>query len=444
VVGSPLPIGGVGKHVLVGWTGFKARPARFFRELARVESLDEFDDAVLRMPEMSYNFMAADAEGISYRVGVDLPKRNSVAEGREPFSTMDAEDPASFWPGGMIDKDLMPHSRAADRGWIASANNDPFGFTHDGLVDNDPFYYGALFPPGWRAERIESELTRMIAEGKVTRELLQALQTDVHSNLADDLLPVLVEVWANAQTDPALADYKDQPGLERLVVLLTEEWDREMARDSSGALAFHAFAHLVTEGVIADDLSSVLYQIVLNAAPMYLLKVAALALNGQYADGDLVMQEGRDQVVLEALVATESFLQDRFGSSDPASYKFSDMRVSEMDYAFGRGVAIDAVPTDGGESTVNVAQSRFLDGGEIADRWAAHWGPIERQVIDFDQDGVPHSFVNFPLGNVADTSSPHFDDAMEDWVEGTYGKLLFERSEVEAAMSSRHELPAAK
>jgi penicillin G amidase len=444
LVGSPLPIAGAGKEVLIGWTGFRARPARYFRELMRVSDLDEFEAAVDRMPEMTYNFMAADATGVSYRVGVEVPARNAPADGREPWWTMDANDPASFWPEGkFLSADQKPHSRAQERGWIASANNDPFGFTADGNIHDDPWYYGALFPPGWRAERIEDELTRLVSEGPVDVEAMQALQTDARSNLADDMLPVLTEVWAKVGSDPALSAYDNRPELAVLAQLLTVDWDRQMRRDSSGAVAFHAFAHFAAAAVIEDDLSSILFETVLEAAPMYMLKIAALAMNGVYPDGDLVMQEGRDMVVLMALSDTAAWLEQRFGGVEPSGYRYGDMRVSSMDDAYGRGIAMFDIATDGGESTVNVAQSTFREGGEVLEQWVSHWGPIERQVMTFAEDGTPVSYANSVLGNVAEPSSSHYDDGMDDWIEGRYRELLFDRAAVEAAEERHVTIPAA-
>ena len=445
LVGSPLPIAGAGKEVLVGWTGFSQRPARYFRELMRVRSLDEFDAAVLRMPEMSYNFVAADASGIAYRVGVEVPARNSPAPGREPWWTMDAADPSSLWPqGARLSEEQRPHSRAEERGWIVTANNDPFGFTANGRLDDDPWYYGALFPPGWRASRIESELQRLIAQGKVSVEDMQALQMDVRSNLADDLVPVIAEVWEQAVADPELSELASRPEIQSLVQLITVDWDRRMTRDSSAAVAFHAFAHLVTRGVIEDDISPVLFGVVLDAAPMYLLKIATMALQGRYGGGDEVMQQGRGRIVLEALGATADWLEGRFGSVEAGAYVFADVRSSSMAQGYGRGMDLFELPTDGGESTVNVAQSKFLQDGMIRDRWVSQWGPIERQVTSFRADGAPEAYANFALGNVADTASPHFDDAMSDWVEGRYRKILFDGDEVEAAAEREIELAAAR
>lgn len=445
LVGSPLPIAGTGREVLIGWTGFRARPARYFRELMRVQDLDEFEAAVDRMPEMTYNFMAADVTGISYRVGVEIPARNAPAAGREPWWTMEGSDPQSFWPeGAFLSAEQKPHSRAIERGWIASANNDPFGFTANGRVDDDPWYYGALFPPGWRASRIEGELERLVSEGGIDVEAMQRLQMDTHSTLADDLVEVVAEIYAKVGADPALSEWQGRPDLDTLVQLLTVDWDRTMARDSSGALAFHAFAHLLAAQIIEDDLSSILFNTVLEAAPMYMLKIASLAVSGAYPNGDAVMQEGRDAIVMMALDETAVWLATRFGSVDPAGYRYADMRVSSMDGAYGRGLPMPIVPTDGGEDTVNVAQSTFRDGGEIAEQWVSHWGPIERQVMTFEADGRPRSWANHALGNVAEPDSPHYDDAMSDWVEGVYRELLFDRAAVEEAAETRLEIPAAQ
>ncbi len=445
VVGSPISIAGPGKHALVGWTGFRARPARYFRPLMRATTLDELEAAVDAMPEMTYNFVGADSTGISYRVGVDIPARSRPAPGHEPWMVMDGSDPAAWWPeGAFLGADQKPHSRASARGWIATANNDPFGFTDDGRVDNDPWYYGPLFPPGWRASRIEAELTRLCERGAVTLEDMQALQLDVHSNLADDLIPPLVEAHAAIATDPDLAEFAGDADLDALVQLIAVDWDRQMRRDSSGALAFHAFAHLVTAALFEDDISPILFEQVLDAAPMYMLKIAALALNDAYPDGDAVMQGGKHRIVLEGLAATADFLRERFGGVDPANYRYADMRVSSMDHAFGRAFDLVDPPTDGGESTVNVAQSKFREGGAIAEQWVSHWGPIERQVMRFRDDGTPEAYANFPMGNVADPAGPHFDDELENWLEGRYEKILYERSEIEAALESRYEIPAAR
>ncbi|MFO0571934.1 MAG: penicillin acylase family protein [Polyangiaceae bacterium] len=433
--GVPVPLTADGRGVLLGWTGFKARSSLYFLELNRAESVDEFDAAVQRIPEMSYNWLGADANDIAYRVSLEVPKRQPIAETREPWRVMDGNDPKAFWPGGNLGPDQLPHGRAAARGWLATANNDPFGFTADGDPTNDAWYYGAFFDPGYRAERIHEELGRLTQRGNVSLEDMQALQTDSRCRMSDSFLELLDQAWANVGKDPALAEFDGRPELGKLVQVL-QAWDRRMVRDSQGALAFHAFAHFATQRALEDDLIPLLYERVLEAAPFYVLKVADLALSGRYPRGEDVLQEGRDRIVLLALSDTAKLLVDRFGSVD-AGYRWGDMHVTNFDNAYGLGIPLQTVPSDGGENTINVAHSVFRHDFEIPDKWISDYGPVERMVSRFDDDGTPEMWVNFPLGNVADRDSPHFDDMLDDWVEGRYRKMAFSRSEVEDRAEQR-------
>jgi len=418
-VGSPIPIGQDNREILVGWTGFGVGEANYFLELNRVQSIEEFEQAVLRMPEMSYNFVAADKGGITYRVGVEVPDRQSIAPGRVPWKTMDGDDPLAYWTDARLSAEQLPHSRGGERGWLATANNDPFGFTEDGDAGNDPWYYGAFFAPGWRAMRIEERLAEMAGDGGMTIQDMQALQLDTHSNLADDLLPLLESAWTATGGDPAL---------ESLMALLTT-WDRKMNRESVGALAFHAYAHLLTKEVLGDDMS-VLFGLIMESQPVYLLKVVSLALQGAYPSGAAVLQPGPETVQMNALAATGALLLERYGSLD-SGYHLADVRLANFDGAFGLGIDMGAVPTDGGETTVNVAAGTFFKGGEVAQQWLADWGPMVRLTGEFTDQG-PALYVNFPIGNVADRTSPHFDDALDDWTDGQYHRFLFSRAAIES------------
>jgi penicillin amidase len=255
---------------------------------------------------------------------------------------------------------------------------------------------------------------------------------DAYSLMSEDFIPLLESAWAKVGTDPALVEFENRPELASLVQLITVDWDRRMVRDSAGAVAFHAFAHLVTEVAAEDDVISFLYERVLEAAPFYILKVAALALKGEYPNGDQLLQEGRDMIVLRGLEKTATFLTERFGGVAPDGYRWSDMHVTSFDNAFGLGMPLQTVPTDGGEDTINVAHSLFRRDQQILEQWISDYGPVERLTGRFGDDGKPEVWVNFPLGNVADPASGHFDDMLGDWLDGKYRKLAFARSEVDA------------
>ncbi|HMR75267.1 MAG TPA: penicillin acylase family protein [Polyangiaceae bacterium] len=438
--GVPVPLSPDGRPVMIGWTGFKERSSLYFLELNRAETVEEFDEAVERIPEMSYNWVGADKSSIAYRVSLEVPQRAPIAPGREPWRVMDGNDAKSAWLSGSLSLEQLPHTRAKERGIIVTANNDPFGFTKDGDAANDPFYYGAFFDPGYRAARIDEELTRLSGAGKITLSDMQALQIDARCLMADDFLPLLQQAWSKVGVDPTLSAYENRPELAQLVTLLTQDWDRRMVRDSAGAVAFHAFAHFTAGRALEDDIFAILYERVLEAAPFYLLKIAALALSGAYPNGDKILQEGRDAIVLSALSDTAKLLTDRFGSVDPAGYTWGQMHVTNLDNAYGLGVALTTVPSDGGENTVNVAHSVFRKDLKIPEQWVSDYGPVERMVGQFLPDGSPEIWVNFPMGNIADRASPHFDDRTSDWAEGRYKKFAFRRADVEARAEQRREL----
>ena len=430
-----------GRKVLFNWTGFRptSEPAAFVA-MMKAGSVGEFEAAVDKMEVGTFNFLSADAEDISYRVNVLIPDRGDPSARTMPFQVVDGADAGSYWTGAWLPPERLPRSRAPQTGFIVTANNDPWGFTGDGDVGNDPWYYGTYYAPGYRAKRIEDELKALTAAGGITPEQMQALQLDTHSLLADSLLPALAATYAKIDADEALAMYRDRPELDELHQLLTAGWDRRMQRDSAGALAFHVWAHFLAREALADDLG-IFYDTIIDAAPVYMLKFIDLAVRGGYAGGDAILQGGRDALLLRALDKTAAWLSAEFGSVDPAGYSWGDRHGTAFSNPFGGALDGGWVPTDGGEDTVNVSSSTFqTSSGEVQPRFDSHDGAIFRVTTTFAEDGTPVSWMNFPRGNSGDPESPHWSDTIEDWVEGRYTQVPFSRAEVEAAQEERRTL----
>lgn len=436
---TPVPVASPGRSLLLGWTGYRPRGVRGLLGINRVDSIAEFEAEVDKAESLNFNLVAADAQGITYRVGLDVPVR-SVSSNRQPWLVLDGEDPETAWTGAFLPREKLPRSRATQRGWIVTANNDPFGFTANGRIDDDPWYYGAFFDAGWRADRASTEIEKLVGAGNATLADMQSLQTDLHESLADDLLPLLSTAHANIATDPSLAEFMGRADLDTLVDLLNVKWDRRVRIDSPGALVFHAFAHLLAEEAVADDVPLV-YQEAMKLQAVYMLKLAPLALGGAYPKGDGVLQGGRDLVVLRALDRTAKWLEARFGSVDPAGYQFGDVHVTSFADSFGRGIDSGTIPTNGGETTLNVSPSVFYDAdGAVAQQWQSQFGPLVRTTGTFAEDGTPELWFNAPLGNVADPNSPHASDWMADWRDGRYRRFAYRKAEVDAKAESSYEL----
>ena len=335
----PIPIAGSGHALLLNWTGLRATAEeRTFVSLAAATTLDEFEAAADTMEVGGFNFVGATTEGISYFVGNEVPDRGDPAARPMPFLVVDGDDPDTFWNGAFLSPDKIPHTRAQARGWLTTANNDPWGFTFDGDVSNDPWYYGYFYTPGNRAKRIDDELSRLAMQGGITAEDMQALQSDTHSPMSDVLLPLIGEAFDGIGTDPALDAYVDRPELEQLHALLTETWDQRMERHSPGALAFHLYLMLLTEEVIGDELS-LLYTTVLGAESSFIVKIPMLAVMGEYPNSDELLGAPRDVVLLETLSRVAGVLEDRYGSVDPKGYTWGDMHGTDFSNPFGGDLA---------------------------------------------------------------------------------------------------------
>lgn len=428
----PFPIGG---PFLVNWPGLAARPARWFMELNRVASIDEFEAAVDRMREMNYNFVAADQNGIAYRVGMDTPVRRDPSGPRAPYRAIDGGDPNGYWSGTFLSREQLPRTRATSRGWIATANNDPFGFTADGRIDNDPWYYGALFDPGFRAKRIEDELTRLVTRGQLTIDDIKALQLDTHSGLADEIMPLLEKAHARIAIDAALAEFRDKPALNALMTLLSG-WDRRMTRDSSGAIAFLAYQRFFTSETMQEHIK-LAYDFAMSLEAIFVTKVALQAARGDFPDAGPLFRGGVDATMLRAASRTVAWIEKRFGSIDKIG-KYRDVKLTQFDHAFGYGVPLFSVPTEGGEDTINVSQNIAFD--ETKPTWPSDYVSVKRTVGTFGDDGVPEVWVTFPVGNEADPESALTKQLNADYVEGRHRKLLFKRADVDTHVAKRFSL----
>lgn len=431
----PIALTDAGHAVLFSWTGFRpTHEAQGFHGFDTAEDIDDFDAAADRNEVGAFNFVGADATGITYRSSPLTPIRNEPvgATGREPWVMLDGDEVGTLWSGEYLMPGVaLPHSRAAGRGWIASANNEPLGLMNDGRALGDSMYFGVFFDPGTRAHRIEAELTRLAARDEaITRADMQALQDDTHAETADILVPALLEAWDGRATDASLAALRDRDDLDELVERL-RDWDRRMERTSSDAVVFNAYQHFLMRAVLEDDLT-VVFSPLVSGSVMFTLKLLGIVIRNDDAS---FLDEGRSLLLVQALAETVDWLTARFGGIEAGDYTWSDYHFT----CFSPLAGIEALDggctaTDGGIGTVNVSDSSFfLDDGNVRERTESHGGSIYRLVAEFDADGVPHAFVNVPRGNSGDPESPYWDDLHDDWTENVYRELLFSLEDVEAS-----------
>src|SRR5690606_4760457 len=225
------------------------------------------------MEVAGFNFVAATASEIAYRVNILVPDRD-LTTGALPYLVLDGDNPDSYWNGWLRDHQL-PRSRLESRGWIATANNDPWGFTFDGDVTNDPFYYGYFFAAGHRAKRLHDEFERLTGQGDVTVDDMIKLQLDTHSPMSDVLLPVIAEAVGQIDSNGELAEFVGNADIPALAQVLAD-WDRNMDRDSPGALVWPVRLHNMARAAVQVAFA-VLSTLVLGDGPPLVRKIPAFA-----------------------------------------------------------------------------------------------------------------------------------------------------------------------
>lgn len=429
-------------RLLFNWTGFQpSTESAAYVGINRAKDIDAFEAAAAKLEVGAVNFIAADANEIDYYVQARIPDRGDPKARPMPWRAItDPEDPASYWTRGDLPASQIPKRRDPPEGFLFTANTDPFGFTQDGVVENDPYYFGAFYANGFRGYRIQQVIEGLVAAGtKVDHAAMEEMQRDVYSPFADTVLPLLEEALANVETDPALAAYKGRADLVALGTRLSA-WNREMRRDLGEPVLFNALVAFASRRAFEEPMTAALFGAIHEASPPFFLGMLHNVLANRFADASYFAPEGTRVLLLAALDETAAWIVTRFGSLD-ATFTLADVHGALFKSDLP-GSAWDVAPmvVDGSSDTINVSPAQFFADGKPAESFVSTEMSLYRMVVGFGDDGTPEATVNFARGTSADPDSPHFDDQDEAWGNVSYTGLPFRRADVEAREESRATL----
>jgi penicillin amidase len=217
---SRAPDEGPGKYLSVSWVGGMPEGGRsigVWPDLIQAPSVAQAMETVRSCPHPTLVWAFADRDGhIGLQASGWLPQRGAGRSGVVPAP---AWDDRYHWQG-RVRSDLLPSEYDPAIGFVATANEELY--RHDG----PPLHAHGL--PDYRKRRIVERLTEL---SHATVKDMQALQYDVLSMQARDLLPVLL----------ALLD--DGPLKEKL-----SQWDCRYTPDSTEATLFqHFYRNVVLE-----------------------------------------------------------------------------------------------------------------------------------------------------------------------------------------------------
>jgi penicillin amidase len=193
--------------------------------LGLANNLDEFEQETKRLVGGGLFSAAGDATGsILYTSYQAIPCRGYLerdesgffVSGQSPMALLDGNRTGGFTirtdAEGYVDEsatddpyqcsipyDKMPASRDPVVGFVATANNDPQGFSDDGRVDNDAWYIGGPWS-AFRQSTILRELGAAVDRGPITIETMRHIQANVDSRLGELFTPHLINTLDQLET----------------------------------------------------------------------------------------------------------------------------------------------------------------------------------------------------------------------------------------------------
>ncbi len=434
-----------GNAILFDWTGFRAtREFSAFLGLDRAKDVAGVEAADTFLDVGANNFVAADQKSIVYDVHAAIPDRGTPGTHPMPYRVVPGSDAATLWTRGDLGQAALPRIVDPPKGFLATANTDPWGFTADGNVDNDPFYYGSFFASGFRLQRIEDDLTAMTASpSKITRQDMETMQLDEHSVLADTLLPPLADAVAAIGTEPDLAAYASRDDLKSLAAALGA-WDHVMDKDRGEPVVFLAMEWFAVKRVFEQLATPNVYAAINDASAAYFLALLRNVVTGRFAGSDqLLPQGGVHALLMASLDDAATWLQSKFGSLDPTTFKLGDVQAARFSSLYGNRLDVAPTPKGGGPDTIDVAGAPFFDKDTVRDAFYAGDGPLYRMVIGFDPDGTPRATLDFTQGTSENPDDKHFSDQQDHWAKGEHMLMPFTKADVDAHTELTLTIPAA-
>jgi penicillin amidase len=390
------------------WTALDDRDGTMgaFMGINRAASWQEFTAALQNYHAPMQNFVYADVDGnIGYYAPGALPVR---AKG-------DGTRPAPGWTGehewtGYVPFAELPHTYNPPEGYIASANNRV-------VAGSYPHFIGASAAAPYRALRIGALIQ---AKPRLSPDDIAAMQADVQSAQAQELLPLLLQ--------SAPASERGRQALE-----LLRGWDGAVRGDSAQAAIYEAWYEALPRQVFADELGEQLWEDYRGESDEQAIALPGL-LKGESPWCDDVGTPAREscaQTIGAALDAGLAKMAGLQGGDSPAAWRWDRVhqtvfphnpfhQVGQLRPIFSR-----TIPNGGDKFTVDVAPPRYSDG------YNQYHVASYRQIVDLGN--LDASRFMHTLGQSGSPLSPHYSDLLERWQRVEYLPMDFSPQAVDAA-----------
>jgi len=384
----------------VRWAGDAARSGiESLLRAQRARTWPEFRKALRRYTAPAATFLFAGRDGvIGSQLAGDLPVR--VIDAR--LLPLPGSSRYYDWRGFMPFDDL-PTRSGSDVGWMVVS-------THP-----EPELFLKPLDWLWVAGGAPARLDELMRGGeRIDLDRLVEIQRDRRSTRATRVLVRLLDGTERV------------PGTGARVRRILLDWDGRTDVDSIGASVYHAFRQVLTRRALELRLGDRL-----DLAP---LLMASEPVPGAMLDRfvERIAPDPMHALVERALGETWDWLGVHV-SANPRRWGWGEMHAVRAQHAFerfgsglerwfGRRLGRGPFPAPGDPDSVWTMHHAALPTREVA------IGPVLRYAVDLAY--ADHARVGLAGGQSGHPGTPHYDDALADWLEGRPRLLWMDRGDL--------------
>jgi penicillin G amidase len=372
---------------------------------------DDFTRALASFKVPMQNFVFADVDG---NIGYYAPGALPIRAGG------DGTVPAQGWTGandwtGYVPFEQLPHAYNPPQGYIATANNQVVPASYPYRISNN-------WAAPYRAERIVE-----LIEGKpkLSPDDIAAMQADVRSSLARELLPALLQARAT--------DNRARTAIEFL-----KGWDGTISGASPQAAVYEAWYQQVSPHIFADELGDELWDEYGGENDYIALVVPGLLKDhtNPWCDDIRTPQPEDCPTTLGAALSDGLAAMARAqGAEDIQTWRWDRVHravfphnpfdnVGALKPLFSR-----SIPNGGDTFTVDVAPIRRTD------LYNQYHVPSYRQIVDLSDLGASR-FIH-TVGQSGQVLSGDYANLLDRWQRVEYLPMRYDRATVERATAGR-------
>jgi len=387
-----------------------AEPGHLFEAVYALQTAsnwEEFRAALSKWDVPGQNFMYADKQGnIGYQMTGKVPLRKS-GDGSVPVpgSTGEYE-----WTG-YIPFDDLPRAYNPPEGYVASANNKPFGPEYKYQMPGD-------WAAPWRIERIVEMLK---AKEKLSVDDFKAMLSDTKSPVAKKFGAIIAQL-------------KPEGEREKQVVATFKDWDGDLKAESATAATYEFFIQRAISETFGDELSERLmgeYVVNSSNAPHRALENLLDTPDDPFWDRTVTTttKETRDDILLQSFNDAVADMSSTMGDN-MQDWNWGRAHTVSPPHPFGGQALIGGIftlptlPIGGDGTTVSVAGfSRIYP-------FAVNHHQSYRMIIDAGD--WSRSLGIYATSQSGQPFAKHWGDMFAPWQSFQYNRLLYTPQEIEA------------